>query len=172
MNKATFVKEITVIDPDTKGNVQIAIYKHEAGGMFGIDASFLLEFEDKITIPDVFSNPTRKVLLLEGEENQRDYNIRRIKDIIKTWGNFNISDIEGEDSPIISSTGNGRNNIFVLIEGFNSDEVHTITYHDELEIDENFISYEELSDEIIEEVLRIIEVYEADMLRTEKRCND
>ena len=81
MNKAIFVKEITVIDPDTKGNVQIAIYKHEAGGMFGIDASFLLEFEDKITIPDVFSNPTRKVLLLEGEENQRDYNIRRIKDI-------------------------------------------------------------------------------------------
>ena len=69
MNKAIFVKEITVIDPDTKGEVQIAIYKHQAGGMFGIDASFLLEFEDKITIPDVFSNPTRKVLLLEGEEN-------------------------------------------------------------------------------------------------------
>jgi hypothetical protein len=38
--RAKFVKDITVIDPDTLGEVQIGIYKHENGGMFGIDASY------------------------------------------------------------------------------------------------------------------------------------
>lgn len=39
--RAKFVKEITVVDPDSKGEVEIAIYKHENGGMFGIDSSFI-----------------------------------------------------------------------------------------------------------------------------------
>jgi hypothetical protein len=38
---AKFVKEITVIDPDTKGEVHMAVYKHEKGGMFAIDSSFV-----------------------------------------------------------------------------------------------------------------------------------
>ena len=40
IHRAKFVKDITVIDPDTLGEVQIGIYKHENGGMFGIDASY------------------------------------------------------------------------------------------------------------------------------------
>jgi hypothetical protein len=40
MQKAIFVTEITVVDPDTNGNVSISIFKHENGGMFGIDSSF------------------------------------------------------------------------------------------------------------------------------------
>lgn len=39
--EAKFVKEITVIDPDTMGEVQLAVYKHQGGGMFAIDASYL-----------------------------------------------------------------------------------------------------------------------------------
>ena len=38
--RAKFVREVTVIDPDTKGGVEISIYKHENGGMFGIDTSY------------------------------------------------------------------------------------------------------------------------------------
>jgi hypothetical protein len=58
---AKFVKEITVVDPDTKGEVQLAIYKHEGGGMFAIDSSFLDQcatsddFHEPI-IPDPFSD--------------------------------------------------------------------------------------------------------------------
>jgi len=63
MSIAKFVKEITVIDPDTKGNVQIAIFKHEAGGMFGIDASFLEQSEDDISIPDPFADKFKKLWL-------------------------------------------------------------------------------------------------------------
>lgn len=39
--EAKFVKEITVIDPDTKGKVQMAVYKHQNGGMLAIDSSYL-----------------------------------------------------------------------------------------------------------------------------------
>ena len=44
--KAYFVKEITVQDPDTGGNVQLEVYKHENGGMFAMDASYLENKED------------------------------------------------------------------------------------------------------------------------------
>lgn len=40
-SKAKFVKEIVITDPDSGGQVEIDIFKHEAGGMFGVDASYL-----------------------------------------------------------------------------------------------------------------------------------
>jgi len=41
MNKAKFIKEVTVVDPDSMNEVEISIFKHENGGMFGLDASFI-----------------------------------------------------------------------------------------------------------------------------------
>jgi hypothetical protein len=49
--RAKFVKEIGVIDPDTKGEVHLAVYKHENGGMFAIDSSFV-EQKDPHGCPD------------------------------------------------------------------------------------------------------------------------
>jgi len=45
-NTAKFVKEIEVIDPDSKGVVHMAVYKHSHGGMFAIDSSFITEVLD------------------------------------------------------------------------------------------------------------------------------
>ena len=53
MKKAYFVTEITAVDPDTKGNVQLTIYKHEGGGMFAVDSSFL----DQLLRTDDFDRP-------------------------------------------------------------------------------------------------------------------
>lgn len=51
MKQAKFVKEITVIDPDSNLPVDISIYKHENGGMFGIDSSYIEQvLEDDETI--------------------------------------------------------------------------------------------------------------------------
>jgi hypothetical protein len=59
-----FVKEITVIDPDTKGEIQLAVYKHCNGGMFAIDSSYIDQVladraddmeTDHMTIPDPFA---------------------------------------------------------------------------------------------------------------------
>jgi len=38
---AKYVKDIVIQDPDTGGDVDITIFKHEGGGMFGIDSSYL-----------------------------------------------------------------------------------------------------------------------------------
>lgn len=61
INSATFVEEITVIDPDTKGEVKITVFKHDqSGGMFAVDSSFIESvFEDddtNIMLPDLFNN--------------------------------------------------------------------------------------------------------------------
>jgi len=53
MNKAYLVTEITVIDPDSKGEVELSVYKHENGGMFAIDSSFL----DQVARTDDFDRP-------------------------------------------------------------------------------------------------------------------
>ena len=45
MEQATgmYVKEITVTDPDSKLEVELAVFKHSNGGMFAIDSSFIVE---------------------------------------------------------------------------------------------------------------------------------
>jgi hypothetical protein len=53
MKKAYFVTEVKVVDPDTKNEIEVAIYKHENGGMFGIDSSFL----DQVARTDDFDRP-------------------------------------------------------------------------------------------------------------------
>lgn len=56
IRKAKYVTEITVIDPDSKLGVELAIYKHENGGMFAIDSSYVEQVldEDNPIIPDPF----------------------------------------------------------------------------------------------------------------------
>jgi len=39
--KAKFVEEIVVKDPDTGSLIEMEVYKHENGGMFAIDSSYL-----------------------------------------------------------------------------------------------------------------------------------
>jgi hypothetical protein len=70
MKTAKFVMEITVKDPDTKGKVQLEVYKHENGGMFAIDGSFLeatvnLDDFDRPIIPDPFSDDKGEVVLFD-----------------------------------------------------------------------------------------------------------
>lgn len=41
MEKAIFVDEVTVTDPDTLFKVEVTIFKHPNGGMFGMDCSYI-----------------------------------------------------------------------------------------------------------------------------------
>ena len=43
MRKAIFIEEIVIYDPDTNAPVHVAMYKHENGGLFGIDSSFVVD---------------------------------------------------------------------------------------------------------------------------------
>ena len=76
MKTAKFVTEIQVIDPDTNSPIDIAIYKHENGGMFGIDSSYIeqgLDDEDDLgsfPIADPFADldgKTKCVMLNDSD---------------------------------------------------------------------------------------------------------
>jgi hypothetical protein len=98
----------------------------------------------------------------------KEEQIAYIRKVIKEWGATSCCERERDHSPSMNSLAGGR--ICELVESFDVDGVETVVYDDELEIDWFNYSYEELSDDIIDEIVEIMEDYEADMLRTEKRC--
>lgn len=53
MKTAKFVTTIDVKDPDTFGNVEMTVFKHEGGGMFAVDSSFLEQCWDDDVSPIV-----------------------------------------------------------------------------------------------------------------------
>jgi hypothetical protein len=64
--EAKFVTEISVTDPDTNGQVKLAVYKHENGGMFAMDSEYLDQCvdEDSPVIPDPFATKFSKLMLV------------------------------------------------------------------------------------------------------------
>ncbi|MFW6224955.1 MAG: hypothetical protein ACOC4B_01665 [Bacteroidota bacterium] len=55
--KSTFIKKITVTD-ESGLDVEISVLKHECGGMFAIDSSFIeqcFEDDEKVIISDPFN---------------------------------------------------------------------------------------------------------------------
>jgi hypothetical protein len=70
LRTSEFVGEVTVTDPDTQADVTLEVYKHENGGMFAVDSSFLAqEFEEDETpvLPDPFGkiNDTVELITIE-----------------------------------------------------------------------------------------------------------
>ena len=88
----------------------------------------------------------------------REEKIADIKRIIKTYGSTSPMDLDLGGSPCIMSTGN----VSQLIEGFNEDNVDVVSYVNETEVSEDSLEYEDLSDDIIDEIHSIMEDYETD----------
>ena len=65
---ATYSEEVTVIDPNSKGEVSMSVFVHDqSGGMFAVDSSFLdQEFDDDVdpVIADPFNED--KEIILHG----------------------------------------------------------------------------------------------------------
>lgn len=95
--------------------------------------------------------------------------IKKIKAIIKEHGDFTTAEINAESSPCVYSK-KGRNE---LCESFNYDKVEVVTYdsNDE-EIDSDDVLYEDLKKDVLEEILFLAEIWEAESLQTEKRCSN
>jgi hypothetical protein len=69
ISRAKFVEEIVIKDPDTGSLIEIEIYKHENGGMFGIDSSYVDQVLDEgnekaICIPNPFTT-SKDIVILE-----------------------------------------------------------------------------------------------------------
>ena len=111
----------------------------------------------------------------EAEEfdlsEDRTEKIRFIKRVIEDWGATSCSELELDHSPSLNSTGNGGGNVCELVEQFNADGVESIVYDDEIELEYNNYAYEDLDDDIIDEIVFIIEEYEAQSMKDEERRN-
>jgi len=86
--------------------------------------------------------------------------IKRIQDIIRKRGEVTDMELELDSSPCIVSIGNNMDNVSQLIEVFKPTLVEAVTYHGEQQIDESYIAYEDLSDEILDEILEIMVQYD------------
>jgi len=91
--------------------------------------------------------------------SERKKNIEYIKKVLSTWGTTSTSELELESSPVYN---NLTGKICTLVEEFTEDYVRVVTYDDDIDIDEEDVPYEKLSDELIDEIHTIMEYYDAE----------
>lgn len=98
--------------------------------------------------------------------------IYEIKRVISEWGSTSSCELELSCSPCINSMGNGKNNVSQLVERFMSDGVEAVTYHDEVELGEEFIPYEDLDENLVDEIYNIIMEYDVSQKKLFDSCKD
>lgn len=107
------------------------------------------------------------------DENDKLTIIEKIKTIIQNYGSFNCNEIDGHDgsSVLISEVGS----VVANAETFNLDSIEVEMYRDGDFSSDSFDSYtedyEKLTNEQLEEILTLAELYEADQIKTEKRIS-
>jgi hypothetical protein len=183
------------MNPDLK-DLRVAVVPTETGN--GIDQSstyeeiVACEETTYFSVPDYFKAQNDEELPLQHWSFLLDYNkkvdctgmntdgidydskaqkIAYIKKVIKEFGETSCCDLELDHSPSLFSHGN-TSNICELVEQFYADSVETILYHDDIELEYNNYAYDELPEDVLDEIYTIMEGYEAEQLKTEKRCED
>ena len=73
-------------------------------------------------------------------------------------GNVSVSQIQGAESLLLKSIGNGHS---ILIEKINLDDVDTSEYIHKTSVGENSVEYNDLSANILNEILSLLEEHEA-----------
>jgi hypothetical protein len=107
---------------------------------------------------------------MKKEEKQKKETISQIRTIIENYGSFTTFDVDADSSPVIGTLGSA----FMLAEHFELNGVDGYLYlnGDENERDIEFILYENLSMDCLEEILLLAQNYEAEEMKTEKRISN
>lgn len=63
-------------------------------------------------------------------------------------------------------------NVSALVEEFGADKVKVVVYQDQNELDEYYVSYEDLDDDTLEEISNIMDDYDAEQYKARKRWED
>lgn len=95
--------------------------------------------------------------------------IKEIKKIIQDWGGFSTADVEANSSPVIATLGKDTHQ---LAERFDLHKVTVITYVHENETDTDYVKYEDLDKDVLEEILNLAQDWDAISYKTEKRCSN
>jgi hypothetical protein len=97
--------------------------------------------------------------------------ISEIKNLIEEWGITNCFEL-GIKPPCITTTGDGEKVVKEVVESFYLDGVEIVTYKNNVQLDWDNVDYEDLSDDVIDEIYDIIEQYGGLMIKTMKRCEN
>lgn len=95
--------------------------------------------------------------------------ITEIKTIIERWGSLTTADLETNQSPVYNQINKDH---FSLIERFNQLDVEVVTYIHETEVDTFNVSYEELDEDTLYDILGELENYDVMMDKTIDSCRD
>ena len=86
--------------------------------------------------------------------------LQKIKSVIERVGYTTAGELELDYSPIYKSIGE---NIIALVEGFGSETFDIVVYHNDIEIDNFRIEYDEIMDTLcnvdLEDILESLERY-------------
>jgi hypothetical protein len=74
--------------------------------------------------------------------------IKHIQEVVKKYGEFSTADVDADSSPVIKSLRNTH----LLAEVFGENKVTAVLYVDDNDVDEEFISYEELNKNVLKEI--------------------
>ena len=92
--------------------------------------------------------------------------IKKIKAIVEKQGNgdeygkqITVADMEAPSSPVIKQIGETA----ILAEQFGLHKVTTFTYVGDVETGEDYVTYESLDKEVLEEILVLLEDYDITM---------
>lgn len=115
-----------------------------------------------------------EVWLEQAFPNDKANKISNIKRILEKCfeGETSTMELEADHSPCISSTGTNRMNVSVLVERFGTNDVGVFTYNNETEIAEDDLTYEELEEDVIDDILELLEQAEVDHDKTMERCQN
>jgi len=74
INVATYIKDIVIQDPDTGGDVEVTVFKHQNGGIFAIDASYIDQVAEECAggtpvVNDPFCEIVNDLVLEYPDEN-------------------------------------------------------------------------------------------------------
>lgn len=123
--------------------------------------SFLLDYNKK---EDITGMNTDGI-----DYDSKAQKIEQIKTIIQRWGETSSSELMLDSSPCIETVGNTPN-VSMLVETYRERTCEVVTYVHDGEVDSNTVSYDELPEDVLDEIVAIMEDYDADMDKTEKRC--
>lgn len=106
--------------------------------------------------------------------NDKANKISNIKRILEKCfeGSTTTAELEADSSPCISSAGTNKMNVSTLVERFYHSCVAVVTYNNETEIADNDLQYEELEEDVIDDILYLLEQAEVDHDKTMERCQD
>lgn len=157
---------------------QKAIEFHKQGNTSSIAWDEQMDAQEQMSVEENGGQPTEELFAENGDciwanVTDKDSIIKRITDILKVNGCFSISELDGETPSICY----GELGSYVgLLEYFTEDYVEMKIYDPSStssdEIDSDEIQYDKFNKDTLDEILFVVEQWEAQCIRDEKRISD